>query len=151
MPCQNTPPALYCARSMNSGAGGSTIRTGDRAEEETMTGRLLTSAALLALLALAQPAMAQSDKPILIGIHSAIQLQVGRDAINGAQMAIDEINEKGGVLGRKLKMITADEGEAATQGPKMGIAAVNKLTGEDHVDVLIGGYDSGVTLGELPH
>jgi branched-chain amino acid transport system substrate-binding protein len=66
-------------------------------------------------------------------------------------MAVDEINEAGGVLGRKLAMVTADEGEAATEGPKMGIAAVNKLTGEDHVDVLIGGYDSGVTLGELPH
>jgi branched-chain amino acid transport system substrate-binding protein len=45
----------------------------------------------------------------------------------------------------------ADEGEAASEGPKVGIAAVNKLTGEDGVNVLIGGYDSGVTLGELPH
>src|ERR1700681_866181 len=98
-----------------------------------MTSRWLMGAALLPPLALTNPAAAQADKPILIGIHSAIQLQVGRDAINGAQMAIDEINEKGGVLGRKLKMVTADEGEAATQGPKMGIAAVNKLTGEDHV------------------
>jgi branched-chain amino acid transport system substrate-binding protein len=102
-------------------------------------------------LALGAPAAAQAEKPILIGIHSAIQLQVGRDCINGAQMAIDEINEKGGVMGRKLEMRIADEGEAAKDGPKTGIAAVNKLTGEDHVDVLIGGYDSGVTLGELPH
>jgi branched-chain amino acid transport system substrate-binding protein len=64
---------------------------------------------------------------------------------------MDEINAKGGVLGRKFEMIVADEGEAASDGPKVGIAAVNKLTSEDHVDVLIGGYDSGVTLGELPH
>jgi len=55
------------------------------------------------------------------------------------------------VLGRKFEVIVADEGEAASEGPKVGIAAVNKLTGEDKVDVLIGGYDSGVTLGELPH
>ncbi len=66
-------------------------------------------------------------------------------------MAVDELNAQGGVLGRKLEMVTADEGEAATDGPKLGIAAVNKLTSEDHVNVLIGGYDSGVTLGELPH
>jgi branched-chain amino acid transport system substrate-binding protein len=66
-------------------------------------------------------------------------------------MAIDEINTQGGLLGRKLEMVVADEGEAASDGPKVGIAAVNKLTSEDHVDVLIGGYDSGVTLGELPH
>jgi branched-chain amino acid transport system substrate-binding protein len=91
------------------------------------------------------------DKPIVIGINTAIQLQVGRDAIDAAKLAIAEINEQGGVLGRKLDMVVADEGEAATDGPKMGVAAVNKLTGEDHVDVLMGGYDSGVTLGELPH
>jgi branched-chain amino acid transport system substrate-binding protein len=91
------------------------------------------------------------DKPIVIGVNTAIQLQVGRDAIDATKLAIDEINAKGGVFGRKLEMVVADEGEAAADGPKMGIAAVNKLTGEDHVNVLLGGYDSGVTLGELPH
>jgi branched-chain amino acid transport system substrate-binding protein len=97
------------------------------------------------------PAAAQETKPIKIGVNTAIQLQVGRDAIDAVKMAVDEINAKGGVLGRKFEMVVADEGEAASEGPKVGIAAVNKLTGEDHVDVLIGGYDSGVTLGELPH
>ncbi len=97
-----------------------------------------------------QPAKAE-EKPIRIGVNTAIQLQVGRDAIDAVRMAVGEINEKGGVLGSKLDVIVADEGEAATEGPKVGIAAVNKLTGEDHVNVLIGGYDSGVTLGELPH
>lgn len=96
-------------------------------------------------------ARAADQKPILIGVNTAIQLQVGRDAVDAVKMAIGEINAKGGVAGRKLAMVVADEGEAASEGPKMGIAAVNKLTGEDHVDVLIGGYDSGVTLGELPH
>jgi branched-chain amino acid transport system substrate-binding protein len=96
-------------------------------------------------------AMAQQTKPIRIGVNTAIQAQVGRDAIDSVKMAIDEINAQGGVLGRKFEMIVADEGEAASDGPKVGIAAVNKLTSEDHVDVLIGGYDSGVTLGELPH
>jgi branched-chain amino acid transport system substrate-binding protein len=99
----------------------------------------------------AGPAAAQNDKPILIGVNTAIQLQVGRDAVNAVKMAIDEINQKGGVNGRKLAMTVADEGEAVSEGPKTGIAAVNKLTGEDKVDVLIGGYDSGVTLAELPH
>jgi branched-chain amino acid transport system substrate-binding protein len=104
----------------------------------------------VASVAGARPAAAE-DKPILIGVNTALQLQVGRDTIDAAKMAVDEINAAGGVLGRKLTLITADEGEAASEGPKVGIAAVNKLTGEDHVDVLIGGYDSGVTLGELPH
>ncbi len=110
---------------------------------------LLTAGAALTLI-MAQGAAAQ-EKTIRIGVNTAIQLQVGRDAIDAVRMAVGEINDQGGVLGRKLEMIVADEGEAATEGPKVGIAAVNKLTGEDKVDVLIGGYDSGVTLGELPH
>ena len=108
-------------------------------------------AAALVLAATTGRATAESPQPIRIGVNTAIQLQVGRDAIDAVKMAIDEINSKGGVLGRPLEMIVADEGEAASEGPKVGIAAVNKLTSEDHVDVLIGGYDSGVTLGELPH
>jgi branched-chain amino acid transport system substrate-binding protein len=99
----------------------------------------------------AESAKAQQAKPIRIGVNTAIQVQVGRDAIDAVKMAIDEINQQGGVLGRKLEMTVADEGEAAAEGPKVGIAAVNKLTSEEHVDVLIGGYDSGVTLAELPH
>ncbi len=111
----------------------------------------LVVAAAGVFAATAFPAFAQEPKPIKIGVNTAIQLQVGRDAIDAVKMAVDEINAKGGVLGRKFEMVVADEGEAASEGPKVGIAAVNKLTGEDHVDVLIGGYDSGVTLGELPH
>src|SRR5215475_15612835 len=119
-----------------------------------MMRNLVSSAAAFALVLAfgsAERAAAQEAKPIRIGVNTAIQLQVGRDSMDGIKMAIDEVNAQGGVLGRKLEMIVADEGEAASEGPKVGIAAVNKLTGEDGVNVLIGGYDSGVTLGELPH
>jgi branched-chain amino acid transport system substrate-binding protein len=111
----------------------------------------VAAAALVLAAGFSDRALAQQSKSIRIGVHTAIQAQVGRDAIDAVRMAIDEINDKGGLLGRKIEMIVADEGEAASDGPKVGIAAVNKLTSEDHVDVLIGGYDSGVTLGELPH
>jgi hypothetical protein len=63
------------------------------------------------------------------------------------QMAIDEVNAKGGVLGRKFEMVVADE----TENPETGINAVKKLTGDDKVDVLVGGCTSGVTLAQLPH
>jgi branched-chain amino acid transport system substrate-binding protein len=120
-----------------------------------MRHRLVTSTlaiALVALLAVWLTApVAGQQKPILIGVNTTLQLQVGRDAVDAVKMAVDEVNAAGGVLGRKLEMVTADEGEAVAEGPKMGVAAVNKLTGENKVDVLIGGYDSGVTLAELPH
>ena len=92
------------------------------------------------------PALAQ-PKPIRIGVPTAMQLQVGRDTQDAVKMAIDDINAKGGVLGRKLEMVVADE----TENPETGISAIKKLTADEKVDVLIGGYTSGVTLAQLPH
>ena len=107
---------------------------------------LLQSAAAMALSTLlALPALAQT--PIKIGISTPLQVQVGRDTVDGAQMAIDEINAKGGLLGRKLQLISADE----TENPEQGISAIKKLTGDEKVDVIVGGYTSGVTLAQLPH
>src|SRR5450759_4233563 len=107
--------------------------------EVTMRKNLLVSSMMAFMLTLAvgtaEDAMAQQAKPIRIGVNTAIQLQVGRDGMDGVKMAIDELNEQGGVLGRKFEMTAADEGEAANEGPKVGIAAVNKLTSDDHVDV----------------
>ena len=91
-------------------------------------------------------ALAQA-KPIRIGVPTAVQLQVGRDTQEGLKMAIEDINAKGGVLGRKLEMVVADE----TENPETGISAIKKLTADEKVDVMIGGYTSGVTLAQLPH
>jgi branched-chain amino acid transport system substrate-binding protein len=87
------------------------------------------------------------DKPIKIGVPTAVQLQVGRDTQDAIRIAMDEINAKGGVLGRKLEMTVADE----TENPETGISAIKKLTADEKADVLIGGYTSGVTLAQLPH
>ena len=98
-------------------------------------------------LALGEGLALADGKPIRIGIPTALQVQVGRDTIDAAQLAIDEINAAGGVLGRKLEFVAADE----TETPEAGINAIKKLTNSDKVDVLIGGYTSGVTLAQLPH
>lgn len=108
--------------------------------------RLTTLLALAALTFVAGTAAAE-EKPIVVGITAAIQLQVGRDTVDATQLAIDEINAKGGVLGRKFTMAVADE----TLDPQQGVAAVKKLTADNHVDVLIGGYSSGVVLAQEPH
>ncbi|HXN56019.1 MAG TPA: ABC transporter substrate-binding protein [Myxococcales bacterium] len=94
----------------------------------------------------APPAAPAAGQPLRIGIPTPIQLQVGRDTQDAAALAIEEINAKGGVLGRKLQMVVADE----TESPEQGISAIKKLT-DEKVDVLVGGYTSGVTLAELPH
>ena len=115
--------------------------------ERSTTARTSLALCLLALM-IAAPAPAQAQaKPIRIGVPTAMQLQVGRDTQDALKMAIDDINAKGGVLGRKLEMVVADE----TENPETGISAIKKLTADEKVDVLIGGYTSGVTLAQLPH
>jgi branched-chain amino acid transport system substrate-binding protein len=91
--------------------------------------------------------LASAQQTIKIGLSTAMQLQVGRDTQEAARMAIDEINAKGGVLGRKLSYVVADE----TENPETGINAIKKLTADEKVDVIVGGYTSGVTLAQLPH
>lgn len=109
--------------------------------------RVVGVVGVIALAVLTGDASAQSGAPIKIGVPTAMQLQVGRDTQDAMQMALDEINGQGGVLGRKLQLDVADE----TENPETGINAIKKLTAEDHVDVLIGGYTSGVTLAQMPH
>ena len=90
---------------------------------------------------------AQESKPLRIGVPTSVQLQVGRDTITAVKMAVDEINKKGGILGRKVEYVTADE----TENPETGISAIKKLVSDEKVDLLVGGYTSGVTLAQLPH
>ena len=112
-----------------------------------MLTRLVEIGALLAVLVPSAAAPAGAAEPLRIGVSTALQLQVGRDTVDGAQLAVDELNGRGGLLGRRLVVVTADE----TENPEQGIAAIKKLTADEKVDVVVGGYTSGVTLAQLPH
>jgi branched-chain amino acid transport system substrate-binding protein len=108
---------------------------------------LLMGAGVMASAFAAVPASAQSDKPIRIGIPTSIQVQVGKDIRDGVMLAVEEINAKGGVLGRKLEAVVADESNTNDAA----IAAIKKLTADEKVDVMIGGWSSGFALAQLPH
>ncbi|TFD60506.1 branched-chain amino acid ABC transporter substrate-binding protein [Cryobacterium sp. Hh38] len=70
----------------------------------------------------------------------------GEYMANAAQLAVDEINEAGGVLdGRQLELLVEDEACDAQQG----VASANKAVSAGAV-VSVGGYCSGATLPQLP-
>jgi branched-chain amino acid transport system substrate-binding protein len=90
----------------------------------------------------------KDDGPILLGMDiplSGSSAAIGPYMKNGAQLAIDEINAKGGVLGRKLQLRAEDD----ACDPKTAVAAANKLVAAN-VAVSVGGYCSGATLPTLP-
>ncbi|GAA2862651.1 branched-chain amino acid ABC transporter substrate-binding protein [Streptosporangium fragile] len=91
---------------------------------------------------------AGENEPIVLGMlipQSGSEAAIGPYMSNAAQLAIDEINAKGGVLGRKLELKTADDACDA----QAAAAAANKLVTEG-VDISVGGYCSGATLPTLP-
>jgi len=110
--------------------------------------------ALLALtaagaLAAGPASAAASGDPIKIGglyILSGSAATYGKFAEQGIQLAMDEINAQGGVLGRPLALLMEDDqGKAA-----VGIQAARKLVYQDKVQALVGVDSSGVALGLVP-
>lgn len=70
----------------------------------------------------------------------------GQSTDRGLQIALDEINAAGGVLGKKIKVIVED-----TQSkPESAKSAVLKLIKQDHVVALIGEIASSRTLAAAP-
>ena len=64
----------------------------------------------------------------------------GDEVARGYQLAIDEANAKGGVIGRKIELLRGD-----ASSPPQGIAAVEKMAGQDKVEVFVGTYISAVS------
>ena len=65
----------------------------------------------------------------------------GKSSTEGAKLAVRQINEAGGVLGRKLELIIYDD----QAKPAQSIPIANKLIGRDKVVVGISGSYSGAT------
>jgi len=66
----------------------------------------------------------------------------GPPIVNGAQMAVDEINAAGGVLGKQLELVVRD----TNTSPDVGRDAASKLVELDKVPAIMGALSSGVTI-----
>jgi branched-chain amino acid transport system substrate-binding protein len=108
----------------------------------------LVTLVLAALSAGALSVGAQAP-PIRIGFASAMSgpaAITGEGVRWGATLAVEEINAKGGIMGRKIEASFADN--KATPGE--AVSAVRKLADVDQVDVIIGQTHSGACLGAMP-
>jgi len=86
---------------------------------------------------------AMAQEPLRIGAinpYSGPLALYGDEVARGYQLAVDEKNAKGGVLGRKVELVRGDAGN-----PQQGIAAVDQLVTRDKVDLFIGTYISAVS------
>ena len=70
----------------------------------------------------------------------------GKTALVGLQMAVDRINKNGGINGRPVEIVVADD----ESKPDVARRKVEKLLVEDNVDVHVGGFLSNICLACMP-
>ena len=105
----------------------------------------LCAAALGALL-LAAPARAAGKGPIKIGVISEESAIVGQSISQGAQLAAADINAHGGVMGRKIEIITYDDHSSAADA----VRAFQRAAEQDHVKAVVATFISEVALAIEP-
>src|SRR5438874_3758137 len=94
------------------------------------------------------PALAAD--PIKIGHVAALSgasAQSGEAITRGIQVAIDEINARGGLLGgRKLELVQRDD----ESNPPKGLIAARELIFKEKVAAIFGGIDTPVGMAMVP-
>ena len=96
---------------------------------------------------IAGPALA--DGPIKVGLVAALSGQSaksGEAVTRGLELAIDEINAGGGVLGRKIELVRRDD----ESNPAKGIVAARELVQKEKVVAFFGGIDTPVSMAIVP-
>ena len=103
-------------------------------------------AAALVSVSLSAPALAADTIKIGVqGAHSGDLASYGVPSLNAAKIVIDEINAKGGVLGRKIELVSQDD----QCKPELATNAATKLI-SDKVIAVMGPICSGPTNASLP-
>lgn len=70
----------------------------------------------------------------VIGPFSGFESFIGPDILKGVQVAADQINKNGGILGRQVQIVTADTGGDAVDA----VPALRKLISVDQVNLIVG-------------
>jgi len=106
-------------------------------------------AAALVLTGLSLTAVAQSANPIKVGFSMALTGAVapnGKQLLTALEIWRDDVNAKGGLLGRPVELVYYDDQSNPSNVP--GIYA--KLIGVDKVDLLVGPYATNMVAPAMP-
>jgi branched-chain amino acid transport system substrate-binding protein len=111
---------------------------------------LLAALALVAFGAQAQKASQGVTKDeIILGSIEDLSGPIagfGKQARNGMMLRVDEINEQGGINGRKVKLIVED----SAYDPKKAVLAAQKLVNQDKIFMMMGHIGTATNLAAMP-
>jgi branched-chain amino acid transport system substrate-binding protein len=107
---------------------------------------LLKAASLASVAQIASPFIVKAlgEEAVKIGLDNPLTgtfAAVGKNELIGCQLAVEQMNAKGGILGRKVDLLVEDStsGEAA-----VAVQKANKLIERDKVDFLLGNINSAL-------
>ena len=86
---------------------------------------------------------ALAKEPVEIGVIFGLTGPIGphgQESLHAVELAVEEINKTGGVLGRPIKLLVED----SESRPKAAVEAAHKLADINKVPVCIGGFSSGL-------
>jgi branched-chain amino acid transport system substrate-binding protein len=94
-----------------------------------------------------ESASTQADEapPIIFGFTGPLTgptSAAGEALLQGAEQRVAELNEAGGIDGRKIELVTCDDQST----PAVGVACVNRLVTQDGIDVLVNTLHSPIVL-----
>jgi len=107
-------------------------------------GKRLAPVALAGVVAASLPLLAGAQTPIKIGASMSVTgtyAKPGSYQKEGYDVCIDELNGKGGLLGRKVELVIYDD----QSQPATAVKLYEKLITEDKVDAVMGPYSSAVS------
>jgi len=115
--------------------------------------KLMTSTIAVVLTALVAITTAQDEQGVTkdqVVVGSIQDLSgplagFGKQLKFGIQMRADEINEMGGINGRKLKVVIEDSG----YDPKKGLLATQKMLQQDKIFAMVGTLGTGVAMASF--
>ncbi len=107
--------------------------------------RVLQAAAVVSAVQVASPYLiaARGEVPVRIGMVdpiTGVYAAVAVDEVDGAKLAVAQINKKGGVLGRQLDLLVED----SANDVGTGVQKTRKLLSRDKADVILGDVNSGI-------
>ncbi|HXS52869.1 MAG TPA: ABC transporter substrate-binding protein [Usitatibacter sp.] len=114
--------------------------------ETRITRRRLIQAAAATALTGPYIISARGEQPVKMGYDDPLTgtyAAVGKNELIGCQLAVEQINKKGGILGRPVELVVEDStsGDAGT-----AVQKARKLIDRDGVDFLLGNVNSALTL-----
>lgn len=113
---------------------------------------IITGLLLLSLLAACGPSEdggGSSDDPIKIAVAGSMTgdyTVYGETSYRGAEMAAEEINANGGVLGRQIELVKMDD----KASPQEAASVAQKIVSDEDIVAVIGNIFSSTTLAAGP-